>query len=132
MMAEFANSTPVPASRRGFLRGLTLLPLVGGSVALIGAPSAVAGVPSPECVETYLAWLHYEQRAVHDAHFGGPGALVNGKPRLLIPQDNPGAAFHFADTYGDAGWWGRVGAEAIARAPVVLAAAGCDWREGGR
>lgn len=130
-MAESANSTPVPASRRGFLWGLTTLPLIGGSVALIGAPSAVAGTSSRECVDSYLAWLHYEQRAVHDAHYGGPSATINGKPHRLVPMDNAGAGFHFPGRLTD-GWWERVGAEGIARAPVVLAAAGCDWREGGR
>ncbi|UGB25573.1 hypothetical protein LPC10_22220 [Methylorubrum sp. B1-46] len=34
-----------PASRRGFLRGLTTLPLIGGGVTLIGSASA-ANVPS--------------------------------------------------------------------------------------
>ena len=42
-----------PASRRGFLRGLTTLPLIGGGVALIGAPSAVAEPVTRSMLETY-------------------------------------------------------------------------------
>ena len=49
-----------PASRRGFLRGLTTLPLIGGSVALIGKPSAVAVPVSDELRTRYLGWLARE------------------------------------------------------------------------
>ena len=101
----------VPASRRGFLRGLTTLPLIGGGVALIGNPTA-AGVPiTGGTIATYLAWLHFEQRFVSYA----VGA------RGFVPMMNPGACFH--DRGGDT----RIDARrAVDRAPVILAAVGCS------
>ena len=120
-----------PAGRRGFLRGLVSLPLIGGGVTLIGAPSAVAGTPPRQCVDSYMAWLHTEFRAVHDTCYRGERTIVDGRPRFLIPMDNPGAQFHFSDEIWEPGW-GRIGREAVARAPLVLAAVGCNWREGGR
>ncbi|KQP53653.1 hypothetical protein ASF39_19920 [Methylobacterium sp. Leaf108] len=51
-----------PASRRGFPRGLTTLPLIGGSVALIVAPSAVAAPITDDLLDSYDAWLEYERR----------------------------------------------------------------------
>lgn len=100
-----------PASRRGFLSGLTTLPLVGGSVALIGAPSAAAVPVTGGMVATYLAWLHFEQRYV---------AWAVGS-RNYVPMLNPGAAFH-----GRRGEHPTTTARnALNRAPVILAAAGC-------
>ena len=52
------------ASRRGFLRGLTTLPLIGGGVTLIGSPVGAAEAPSRACLVSYLAWLHFEKRVV--------------------------------------------------------------------
>jgi len=113
-----------PANRRGFLSGLVSLPLIGGGVMLIGKPVGAAGEPSRLCMESYLAWLHFEKRAVHSA-------LYPEIPRgTFVPQDNKGAQFHFADRFGHHGWWQRVKQEALSRAPVVLATVGCDWREG--
>ena len=113
-----------PASRRGFLSGLATLPLIGGSVSLIGSPIGAAEKPSVLCLETYCAWLHYEQRALQ-------GFLYPGIERgTYIPLTNQGARFHFADRFGHDGWWQRVEAETAARAPVVLATVGCDWRKG--
>lgn len=52
-----AAATGLPSSRRGFLRGLTRLPLIGGGVALIGAPTAVAEPLTPALLDSYEAWL---------------------------------------------------------------------------
>lgn len=49
-------------SRRGFLRGLATLPLIGGSVTLIGSPSASAVPVTKALVDSYDAWLEYERR----------------------------------------------------------------------
>lgn len=51
-------------ARRGFLRGLAALPLVGGSVALVGQPTAVAAEPSPKLIGAYAEWLRIEQAAL--------------------------------------------------------------------
>ena len=51
-----------PLARRGFLRGLAALPLVGGAVTLIGQPTAAAVLATPELLEAYRNWLHMERR----------------------------------------------------------------------
>ena len=53
-----------PLARRGFLRDLVGLPLVGGGLTLIGAPSAVARPVTPGMLATYSAWLEYERKAL--------------------------------------------------------------------
>ncbi|MDP4023710.1 hypothetical protein Q8W71_13825 [Methylobacterium sp. NEAU 140] len=111
------------SNRRGFLRGLTTLPLIGGGVTLIGSPTGAATTGTTECLKTYITWLHYEQRAVHD--YLWPEAAGRGQ---YIPLDNPGASFHFHDLAGLRDW-PRVGQEAAFRAPVVLSTVGCDWRK---
>ncbi|MRI57426.1 hypothetical protein D8770_26340 [Methylobacterium sp. DB1607] len=101
-----------PASRRGFLRGLTTLPLIGGGVALIGNPTAAAVPVTGGTIATYLAWLHFEQRYVSYA-LGARG---------LVPMLNPGADFHDRDGAHSTVLAAR---RAIERAPIILAAVGC-------
>lgn len=48
------------ANRRGFLRGLVTLPLIGGGVTLIGNPTAAAVPVTPELMHRYCAWLARE------------------------------------------------------------------------
>lgn len=69
-MAEHAHTTTAPkSSRRGFLRGLTTLPLIGG-VTLIGSP-AKADVPTTdELLDSYDEWLFYERRLLHIERVG--------------------------------------------------------------
>ncbi len=47
-----------PSSRRGFLRALTTLPLIGGGIPLIDAPSAVAAPLAPALEPTASAEQH--------------------------------------------------------------------------
>ncbi|MCJ2048615.1 hypothetical protein [Methylobacterium sp. J-070] len=101
-----------PANRRGFLRGLTTLPLIGGSVALIGTPVRAAQPVTPGMLATYSAWLHFEQRAIQCAV-----GMENG---TFIPCLNPGSHFHFDHFSKD-----RFALDAQLRAPVVLSAVGC-------
>ncbi|MFE1601615.1 hypothetical protein [Methylobacterium sp. ID0610] len=96
-------------SRRGFLRGLAALPLIGGGVALTGRPTAAAVPITGGMMATYVAWLHYELRAVAEASFGD---------RRFIPAINPGSGWH------DFGRWREEGIAAQRRAPVILSAAG--------
>lgn len=102
-----------PANRRGFLRGLTTLPLIGGSVALIGSPVRAAQPVTPGMLATYSAWLHYEQRAIQCAVVGMEGGT-------FIPCLNPGSHYHF-DEYSKE----RFALDAQLRAPIVLSAVGC-------
>lgn len=112
-IAAMRNDEPAPP-RRGFLRGLALLPLIGGSVNLIGNPTAAAEPITPGMLATYAAWLHYEHRSLMHASCGeGAGGFV--------PFCNPGAQFHFP-LHFDLSRWGLAAQQ---RAPVVLSAVGC-------
>ena len=118
-----------PASRRGFLRGLTTLPLVGGGVALIGAPSAVALPVTDELLDNYDAWLDCERRyLMWERHRSDPAnrwrvGYVGPHGQLFdyVPMDNPGSKYH---------WLNPV--PASSRAALVLSAVGCAWQRGGR
>ena len=126
-----------PASRRGFLRGLTTLPLIGGGVTLIGNPSAAAEPITPALLDSYDAWLFYERanlqrerwgvQAWGDVRFapgGGEWAPFigsDGEPFDTIPAVNGGRRFHSSNAD-----------EPSTRAALVLSAVGCDWREGRR
>lgn len=115
-----AAAPGLPASRRGFLRGLTRLPLIGGSVALIGAPSAVAEPVTLDLLREYETWLGIEHTRIG---------------RMLRPGDNTTSIqFH-----GPAYEWHYDGVgrrylhgDPSTRAALVLATVGCDWREDGR
>lgn len=133
-----AAATGLPSSRRGFLRGLTRLPLIGGGVALIGAPTAVAEPLTPALLDSYEAWLDGERRFLRWersrrglAGGASPGAECvwyipeSGQVFDYLPADNAGHRWHFSDDP-------RVLQQPSARAALVLATVGCDWREGGR
>ena len=51
------------SDRRTFLRGLATLPLIGGSVALIGNPTKAAVPVTPALQDRYIAWLANEHAA---------------------------------------------------------------------
>jgi len=109
-----------PASRRGFLSGLATLPLIGGSVALIGSPSAVAEPVSPVLMHEYVNWLAYEwSRASIEAHGSDRG--------MWFPLHGPAHQWH-----AERGNRVRTLVPPSTRAALVLATVGCDWREGGR
>ena len=50
--------------RRGFLRGLVSLPLIGGGVTLIGRPTASAVPVTDALFERYYAWVAWEHAEV--------------------------------------------------------------------
>lgn len=60
-MADSAITTN-PSSRRGFLRGLAGLPMIGGGVAIIGSPTAAA-VPVNEMADPVLAAINKHRAA---------------------------------------------------------------------
>ena len=57
-----AAAPGLPSSRRGFLRGLTTLPLICGGVTLIGQPSAVAEPVTVDLLKHYLGFVVREHR----------------------------------------------------------------------
>lgn len=105
-----------PASRRGFLSGLATLPLIGGSVALIGSPSAVAEPISARLLTDYETWLACE---LHQ----------------LSREVHPESPVHYMSLYTPAWDWHDERVDLVrpsTRAALVLSAVGCDWREGAR
>lgn len=127
-----------PETRRGFLRGLVKLPLIGGGVTLIGAPTAVAEPITEQLLESYDAWLEYERRSlqwernrgtemVHRMNLPFVLQMYNRElrpkgpptPCDYIPAANGGAQYHTGDEPPPS-----------TRAALVLSAVGCDWRRG--
>lgn len=116
-----------PASRRGFLRGLTTLPLIGGSVTLIGDPVAAAEPPSLELLQSYSAFLHFERRYLNAVLY--PQVPSKGVS-MFVPMDNRGAVFHDREAWiHGVPTWPHQGQAAQNRAAIVLAAVGCNWKE---
>lgn len=119
------------SGRRTFLRGLVALPLIGGSIELIGAPRAVAEPLTVEMAEAYKTFLHYEYRfliwdmAANPVHHMrrrlGPGATRSEIAHEIggyITHEGVGNA-HRVSTHGSP----------MDRAALVMSAAGVDWRE---
>jgi hypothetical protein len=118
-----------PANRRGFLRGLTTLPLIGGGVTLIGMPSAVAEPVTHLLHREYHDWLMFERSCLIRE--------MEGENRTQFgPGSAMGSAYRWHRSHGER----RPDSEGImlgdgisfpsTRAALVLSAVGCDWREG--
>jgi len=125
-----------PANRRGFLFGLVSLPLIGGSVTLIGSPKAVAEPCTPPLLQGYSNWLarEYGETLIELAPFTHPD-------RDVLPQFYEYARQHAREWCQDNATLTRSGRVSFqhppamapsTRAALVLSAVGCDWREGGR
>lgn len=125
-----------PASRRGFLRGLTTLPLIGGGVALLGSPTAVAEPITTDLLNSYDAWLEYERRHLRwerfktplwDVHNPGLQSVWYDSVRKqhfdYVPVANAGGRYHLSDDP-------KLQAQPSTHAALVLSAVGCNWREG--
>jgi hypothetical protein len=108
------------SSRRGFLRGLTTLPLIGGGVTLIGSPTAAAEPVTDELIDAYNQWLFYERRLLCIEQYG------SAEWEHMVPQSTGASHFHFPPF--PTSW--RDLPQPSTRAAVVLSAAGCDWRRG--
>ena len=121
------------SDRRSFLRGLASLPLIGGSVALIGQPTAAAVSVTDELHARYVAWLAHEHWAAQREH-NWRQAAASWRPG---PDTYEATAEAYADrtaTYSThPSWWmpdapdvGRAvaAAPASSRAAVILSAAG--------
>lgn len=97
-------------ARRGFLRGLASLPLIGGGVAIIGNPVAPAEAASFELLRSYNAWLIQERR------------------HLLEEMHGSGADYFEPNTPGGMWHWRAYGEPPVAppstRAAVVLSSVG--------
>lgn len=121
-----AAVTGLPSPRRGFLRGLLTLPLIGGGVTLIGNPTAAAEPITDALLDSYDAWLEYERRflqwqrkrpKIHRLNAPYRSDTPGWEAYDVIPARNGGARFHGGDE-----------PPAASRAALVLSAVGCDWR----
>ena len=133
-----------PASRRGFLRGLASLPLVGGGVALPGAPTAVAEPVTDRLLDAYLGFIVHEHREVLAQHSYRRAitraAELHRDRGLVMPPGYPEACAQDTRELPHLQWVpkGSEAADAFCRAScpttraaLVLSAIGYDWRRGG-
>ena len=106
-----------PLARRGFLRGLAHLPLIGGGVTILGNPTGAAEPVTEGLLDTYATWLEMERRFLNWQRASFNPATFR-ELEGVFHMNNPAGRFH-------------TGSEppASTRAAVVLAAVGCGWRE---
>lgn len=104
-----------PLPRRGFLGGLTTLPLIGGRVALVGQPTAAAEPITFELLEHYKSYLYAEAvalgREMYEGHQYGHLVLPYsplGRSWTATCVDNP-ASTRAAAILAAAGWDGTAG-----------------------
>jgi hypothetical protein len=116
------------ADRRGFLRQLVTLPLVGGSLTLAGRPLAVAEPVSLSLLENYNQWLWGEHcRCAREIErmTGNRDVRFSNRDVRFTHMPNAGSAFHSLPDWT----WNPSAAPASTRAALVLSAVGCDWRQ---
>ena len=106
-------------ARRGFLRGLAHLPLIGGGVTLLGNPTAAAEPVTLDLLRSYSAWLHFERRFLSWELCGSDKSRFDVED-AVVWAGNPGFHYHKGGTEGPPS----------TRAAVVLSAVGCGWRGG--
>lgn len=120
-----AAAPGLPASRRGFLRGLLTLPLIGGGVQLIGSPSAVAVPNSRAMMLAYSEWLRVERNRLHMELFANARATpevleVSALPMALLPDN-----MFYVPPRTEA----HLPLPASSRAALVLSTVGADFPE---
>jgi hypothetical protein len=126
-MADLANSTTEPdvssvSNRRGFLRGLATLPLIGGSVALMGQPSAAAVPVTDDLMHSYKSWLYMEHKML-SYEIAGHDYEKSLHVEDMFYLGMPGDKWHFQwSGRGPAGWIDAP--QPSTRAAVILSAAG--------
>jgi len=110
-------------ARRGFLRSLASLPLVGGSVTLIGSPTRADVPVTDDLLHTYDTFLDFERRYLNWERARGDRETFRGLMGHTYLQ-NPAASFDYAGQRGGLG--------PSDRAALILSAAGCGWEAGQR
>ena len=119
-------TAPPPILRRGFLRALAGLPLIGGNIALIGEPVAAATPISLDLLRRYAIFLGRELQAARIEM-----ELIRS-PRYFADR---GLSLNDPETWRSEAWWMEIPKEpavealitsrpASTRAAVVLSAAG--------
>ncbi len=108
------------ADRRSFLRGLATLPLIGGSVAILGRPTQAAVPVTHDMLCAYDQWLFYERRLLLIEQYQHLGLEMSNVMEGAVPLNTAADAFHFPRV----GSW-RDAPQPSTRAAVVLSAVGC-------
>ncbi len=111
--------------RRAFLGQLVRLPLVGGSVTLIGAPTASAEPVTEGLLDTYEEWLREEHGQLIVER-----TLAGRDLRCERVEGTPALRWHQPMRLRWLERTGRAPPAPSARAALILSAVGCDWREG--
>lgn len=118
-------------SRRGFLRDLAGLPLVGGGVTIIGNPTAAAEPITPKLLDSYETWLEREKTWLRWHRYGRDYGQSPLAPdwEIVFHNRQTGDVMDVMRVNNAAGrfWHDRPGPET--RAAIVLSAVGCKWRE---
>ena len=118
------------ANRRTFLRGLATLPLIGGSVSLIGRPTAAAVPVTDDLLHSYKGWLRNEHYMLCHELVGYDIAAARAMHKGFY--SSPGLDWHFNwpnPGHQLAGW--PDAPQPSTRAAVVLSAVGCPLKDGG-
>ena len=117
--------------RRTFLRGLVSLPLIGGSVALIGNPTAAAVPITPKLLDAYEEWLDLERSYLTWERFGrdGPEKRYGANVEVVWRDRTTGKAWTMTVDNDFSGFDHR---HAASRAAVILSAAGVPLPGGSR
>lgn len=119
-------------ARRGFLRGLATLPLIGGGVTIIGHPTAAAVPVSDALLSAYDEWLDLERSFLKWERFGPEG--INDPDRTMVEavfrNRHTGQLFDYrsCSTVSASMFWGTGAPQPSTRAAVVLSAVGANWR----
>ncbi len=103
--------------RRTFLSGLAGLPMIGGSVALIGSPTAAAVPTTTGLLQNYEAWLAWERYQLQTELWGRDAA---DRCTTFLAMNLPGEQWHNP-------WRDEAPPcpPASTRAALVLATVGC-------
>ena len=119
------------SDRRGFLRGLVTLPLIGGGVTLIGNPTAAAEPVTTALLDTYETWLDREKTWLRWERYGHE---MEDRAKNSLGVEAVFRNIHTGEIY-DRIWMNNAAGRhrydrpaASTRAAVVLSAVGCDWR----
>ena len=118
----------LPLARRGLLWRLASLPLVGGSVAVLGDPVASAVPVTDQLLNRYDAWLEIERAHLRIERFGDARQGSRSQFELVWHDVEKGEIFDF-DRVSLIGSGHRRGEPPPStRAAIILSAVGCDWR----
>ncbi len=108
------------SDRRHLLRGLATLPLIGGSVVILGKPTRAAVPVTHDMLCAYDQWLFYERRLLLIEQYEHLGIEMTNAMEGAVPVNTAADAFHFPRV----GSW-RDAPQPSTRAAVVLSAVGC-------